>query len=81
MQFRCNDGECVLQSTVCDDRKDCTDGSDELGCGEQFICHFHLLLCNTLSRATASIQNVNSTKVYGLYCKSLICTFKIGNVQ
>lgn len=30
--FTCVSGECVLESDVCDDFDDCSDGSDEFGC-------------------------------------------------
>ncbi|KAM9501604.1 MAM and LDL-receptor class A domain-containing protein 1 [Clarias gariepinus] len=30
--FVCNNGDCVVSSLVCDNKPDCTDGSDELDC-------------------------------------------------
>uniref|UniRef100_A0A1A9W8J7 EGF-like domain-containing protein n=1 Tax=Glossina brevipalpis TaxID=37001 RepID=A0A1A9W8J7_9MUSC len=34
-EFRCNSGECLMQTHVCNDRKDCPDGSDEILCGDK----------------------------------------------
>lgn len=33
--FKCNNGECIPTWWKCDGVKDCTDNSDELGCGEE----------------------------------------------
>ena len=32
--FRCSNGQCILSSDRCDGNLDCTDGSDETGCGK-----------------------------------------------
>lgn len=32
-EFQCNSGECTPRGWRCDQEEDCTDGSDELGCG------------------------------------------------
>ncbi|XP_055333387.1 low-density lipoprotein receptor-related protein 8-like [Paramacrobiotus metropolitanus] len=32
--FRCNDGECIRKSWVCDRQNDCRDKSDEANCGD-----------------------------------------------
>lgn len=32
-EFQCSSGECTPQGWRCDQEEDCTDGSDELGCG------------------------------------------------
>ena len=34
-QFECDDGECASKGE-CDDFEDCSDGSDEDGCGKHF---------------------------------------------
>ena len=31
-QFRCSDGQCIDQRLLCNQRYDCSDGSDELNC-------------------------------------------------
>ena len=31
--FTCENGECISQSDVCNQRDDCADASDEAGCG------------------------------------------------
>ena len=33
--FRCNNGMCISSSDRCDGNRDCTDGSDEIGCSKQ----------------------------------------------
>ena len=32
MEFRCASGQCISNSQVCDQKKDCEDGSDEDDC-------------------------------------------------
>ena len=32
--FRCNNGTCISSSDRCDGNRDCTDGSDEIGCSK-----------------------------------------------
>ena len=32
--FRCSNGTCIRSSRRCDGNRDCTDGSDETGCGK-----------------------------------------------
>ena len=33
-EFMCRNGECIALSWKCDDDADCSDGSDEIDCGE-----------------------------------------------
>ena len=35
--FRCSNGQCIYSGDRCDGTQDCTDGSDESGCGKSFI--------------------------------------------
>ena len=37
-QFQCKIGACVPLSDVCDTEDDCTDNSDEVGCGKHHFC-------------------------------------------
>ena len=32
-QLQCGNGECIAKALFCDERKDCSDGSDENACG------------------------------------------------
>jgi Low-density lipoprotein receptor domain class A len=38
--FWCTDGDCVPATWRCDLDIDCTDGSDELDCGEKLLIHY-----------------------------------------
>lgn len=40
--FRCSNGKCINQSQLCDFKKDCEDGNDELNCG---VCDFEQSTC------------------------------------
>ena len=33
-EFTCDNGDCIYDSDACDGKEDCSDGSDEQGCGE-----------------------------------------------
>ena len=33
LQFQCASGDCITRSSVCNNAKECTSGSDEIGCG------------------------------------------------
>ena len=33
--FTCDDGSCILDSDVCNQVKDCSDGSDEMNCPDK----------------------------------------------
>ena len=33
-EFRCDNGECIDESSVCDEHSDCRDLSDELNCSK-----------------------------------------------
>ncbi|XP_067639802.1 vitellogenin receptor Yl isoform X3 [Eurosta solidaginis] len=51
-EFRCRSGECLTQSRRCNGRKDCPDGSDELGCDpastkrHKVICAIGEFMCH-----------------------------------
>ena len=36
-QIKCKSGKCVLSSAKCNGKRDCDDGSDEIGCGKIFV--------------------------------------------
>ena len=40
--FRCENGQCLNKTYICDAHNDCNNGSDEQNCGENthFICSF-----------------------------------------
>lgn len=41
-EFRCNDASCIPKSSVCDTRKDCNDGEDEVNCCKYIKSERHL---------------------------------------
>lgn len=57
-QFRCGDNQCITKKQQCDSYSDCTDGSDELGCGRSLHCG------NTLNtqNAAAQVEHVHTLR-------------------
>ena len=46
-QFTCNNGQCVTSTARCNGLNECTDGSDELNCGNaEFIHQIQMQLKN-----------------------------------
>lgn len=43
--FRCNSGQCIWNSWICDGTKDCQNGEDEKGCLDAIICSTNQFRC------------------------------------
>lgn len=41
--FRCKSGDCIAPNLRCDHDPDCTDASDEMGCGELKVIFFKII--------------------------------------
>ena len=39
-KFKCDNGECTKFAYVCNDIKDCKDGSDEINCGKKQLTSY-----------------------------------------
>ena len=48
LNFTCANGQCVSQNDVCDQFNDCSDGSDEAGCGKCVIGCYKVLLISII---------------------------------
>ncbi|XP_061652622.1 MAM and LDL-receptor class A domain-containing protein 2 isoform X2 [Phyllopteryx taeniolatus] len=62
--FKCTTGECLAAGLVCDFKKDCKDGSDEVFCGS---CNFEDHSCgwNSTTKYTWTRQWANVTSIPG----------------
>lgn len=54
-EFRCNNGQCIMNSYLCDGDKDCLDGSDETSCPPA-TCSSRTFRCNNTECVQASLR-------------------------
>ena len=60
--FHCDNGQCLSRSVVCDDVRDCVDGSDEEACGKlQVHCDMSQHYCSVGGRGGGGGGGVFST--------------------
>jgi hypothetical protein len=68
-EFRCSDGSCITLTWKCDLERDCTDGSDELDCGESDNSFdFNFITIGFIWVKNTAWINVNkaSSRIFGL---------------
>ena len=70
-EWTCNNGDCVFNNQRCDDRDDCSDGSDEDGC--KYSCINSTLYPDTIS----NFHRISYTRVKPVLLTELLCLMKV----
>ncbi|XP_053359879.1 complement component C7 isoform X1 [Clarias gariepinus] len=77
-RFRCQSGQCVSQSLVCNGDQDCQDGSDEWRCESQHVCNLQIPppKIEASGRGYDAVkkefrESVINTQVFGGQCRKI----------
>ena len=65
--YKCQDNKCIRESSICDKRRDCDSGEDELNCGE-LICSMQCLVSQLypVMEVRARLDYLHSSYVSGV---------------